>query len=273
MKPRKFVAFGIAATLATLAVFEACSSSSSNGGASSADQDATASGNDTGTGSSNLAMCGAPPYVTLSLSVEAASTGDASTRINGATLTSPLCPDASFTSDADGGIVGLVTQDVAFYGRFNAAGYAPTLSPQELFDASLPTVAIALPPSLLTVIVPNYDNTKPLVLVDARLDTGSNHDGGANCNDVSGVAYSVDGHPEAVITYYTSDSIPAPISGGTMTSEAGLASITGLDVGSSPISITGAKTGCTISFVKNGSTGEIPLENAYVSIAAAYLRN
>lgn len=256
-----------------IGVFAACSSSSStNGAASSTDQDsATSSDGNVTTGS--LPMCGAPPYVTLSLSVETASANDASTRIGGATLTSPLCPDASFTSDDDGGIVGLVTQDVAFYGRFNAAGYAPTLSPQELFDASLPTVAIALPPSLLTVIVPNYDKTQPLVLVDTRLDTGTNHDGGANCNDPSGVAISVDGHPEAVVTYYTSDAVPAAISGGTATGEAGLASITGLAAGGSPISITAVKTGCTLSFVKNGSTGEIPLENAYVSIAAAYLRD
>jgi hypothetical protein len=272
MKRLYFAVFGVFAIFGAVAFSEACSSSSSTDAASTSDAASGATG-ETGASTTELPTCGAPPYVTLSLSVETASAADAATRIGGAILTSPLCPDASFTSDDDGGIVGLVTQNTAFYGRFNAAGYAPTLSPEEFFDASLPTVAIALPPSLLTVIVPNYDKTKPLVLVDARLDTGTNHDGGANCDDPSDIAFSVDGHPEAVVTYYTSGSIPSAIPGATGTSEAGLASITGIDVSISPISITGTKTGCTVSFVKNGSTGEIPLENAYVSIAAAYLRD
>ncbi|MEO7112147.1 MAG: hypothetical protein ABI183_17010 [Polyangiaceae bacterium] len=271
MKPLYFVPFSSLVFVAVVGAFEACSSSSSSNGAALADQDA-ASVNDTGTSTSGPVQCGAPPFVNLGIVVEAAGTSDAGTRIGGATLTSPLCPDASFTSDDDGGIVGLVSQNVAFYGRFNAPGYAPTLSPQEQFATDSPPVTIALPPSLFTVIVPNYDKTKPLILVDVRLDTGTNHDGGANCNDPSGVSFSVDGHPEAQITYYMGGAIPSPISGGMATSS-GLASIGGLDVSSSPVTITGTKTGCTISFQKNGSTGKIPMEDAYVSIAAAYLRD
>jgi hypothetical protein len=270
MKPRYFVPFGSLFLFVAIATFEACSSSSSNGGAVATDADA--SGGDTGSAPTGPVQCGAPPFVNLGIVVQAAGTADAGVRIGGAVLTSPLCPDASFTSDDDGGIVGLVSQNVPFYGRFNAPGYAPTLSPQEEFATDSPPVTIALPPSLLTVIVPNYDKTKPLILIDARLDTGTNHDGGANCNDVSGVSFSVDGHPEAQITYYTGGAVPSAISGGTATDN-GLASIGGLDVSSSPVTITAAKTGCTISFQKNGSTGKIPLEDAYISIAGAYLRN
>ncbi len=272
MKPLYFVPICTLA-LTTVGAFEACSSSSSNGGTAAGDQDADSSSDTGTTGPSGPIQCGPPPYITLGLVVEQVSNADGGPpRIGGAVLTSPLCPDASFTSDDDGGITGLVTENVPFYGRFNAPGFAPTLSPQEQFDADAPGVAIALPPSLLTALVPNYDQTKTLVFIDARKDSGTNHDGGANCDDVSGISFSVDGHPEAQITYYTADAVPAPIASGTAT-VGGAASITGIDVSASPITITGTKSGCTVSFVKGDSTGKIPLENSYVSIAAAYLRN
>ena len=273
MKPLYFLPFSALALVAAVAAFEACSSSSDGGAPATTDQDGSTS-SDTGSGPSGPVQCGPPPYVTLGLVVEAASNADGGPpRIGGAVLTSPLCPDASFTSDADGGITGLVTQNVPFYGRFNAPGYAPTLSPQEQFTMDMPAIAIALPPSLLTAIVPNYDKTKTIILIDARKDTGTNHDGGASCNDVSGVSFSVDGHPEGQITYYTADSIPAPIANGTATSEGGIVTITGIDVSASPVGITGTKSGCTVSFLEGAATGKIPLEDAYVSIAAAYLRN
>ena len=277
MKPCYFLPFSPLALVAAVAAFEACSSSSSNGGApATTDQDADTS-SDTGSGPSGPVQCGPPPYITLGLVIQAASTTKNPPRVGGATLTSPLCPDASFTSDDDGGIIGLVTKDVPFYGRFNAPGYAPTLSPQEQFTVDTPGLAIALPPSLLTIIVPNYDTTKPLIFIDVRLDTGTTHpDGGPNCNDVSGVSFSVDGHPEAQITYYSADAVPQPVSGAMATS-GGAASITGIDVASSPVTITGTKPGCTVAFsggaVAAAATGKIPLEDAYVSIAAAYLRN
>jgi hypothetical protein len=273
MKPLYFVPICTLA-LMTIGAFEACSSSSaSNGADASTDQDAS-SASDTSTGPSGPVQCGAPPYITVGLVIEQASNADGGPpRIGGAVLTSPLCPDASFTSDDDGGIVGFVSENVPFYGRLNAPGYAPTLSPQEQFTMDTPGLAIALPPSLLTAIVPNYDKTKPLILIDARKDTGTNNDGGANCDDVSGVSFTVDGHPEGQVTYYTADAVPAPITNGTATSESGIVSITGIDVSASPVSITGTKTGCTVSFLKYAATGKIPLESAYVSIAGAYLRN
>jgi hypothetical protein len=275
MKPRYFLPIGSLALVSAVASFEACSSSSaSNGGAAATDQDGQASSDTGPTGPSGPVQCGAPPYITLGLVVEQVSNADGGPpRIPGATLTSPLCPDASFTSDADGGIVGLVTQNVPFYGRFNAPGFAPTLSPQEQFTTDTPGLAIALPPGLLTAIVPSYDRTKTLILIDARQDTGTNHDGGASCNDVSGVSFTVDGHPEGQVTYYTTDAVPAPIANGTATSGSGIVTVTGIDVSASPVSITGTKVGCTVSFLKDAATGKIPLENAYISIAGAYLRN
>jgi hypothetical protein len=274
MKPHYFVPFSSLALFAAVAAFEACSSSSSsNGGTTATDQDADTLGDTSTTGPSGPVQCGPPPYITLGLVVEQVSSADAGApRIGGAVLTSPLCPDASFTSDDDGGITGLVTENVPFYGRFNAPGFAPTLSPQEEFAANTPDVAIALPPSLLPALVPNYDQTKTLIFIDARKDTGTNNDGGANCDDVSGISFSVDGHPEGQVTYYTADAIPAAIPNGTAT-VGGAASITGIDVSASPVTITGTKSGCTISFLKGAATGKIPLENSYVSIAAAYLRN
>lgn len=252
----------------------ACSSSSSDGAATT-DIDGgstTSDGGGPGTGSS-LAHCGEPPYITLGLTVEAVSTTDPKPRVEGAVLTSPNCPDASFTSDADGGIVGLVSKSTPFYGRFNAAGYAPTLSPEESFPSDTSDVFIDLPPSLINIIVPNYDASKPTVFVDVLLDGGHAHDGGANCNDASGVVLGVTGHPEAIVTYYAPGAVPTAVSGGTETTSAGIASVTGLDSSAGPITLTATKTGCTVATIKDQATGRLPLENGYISIAPLYLHD
>ena len=251
----------------------ACSSSS-NGTTAGGDDGGT--GGDDGSGGdsgSSLATCGPPPYINLGVIVQAASTDKNPARVPGAVLTSPLCPDASFTADDNGAIQGLVTENVPFYGRFNANAFAATLSPEQEFDADVPELAISLPPSLLTAIVPGYDASKPTIFVEVLQDGGHDHDGGASCNDPSGIALSVQGHPEAVVTYYSADSIPAPVNGATATTAGGKASIVGVDASASPVTLVGTKTGCTVSFVKDTSTGRIPLENGYISIAGAYLRD
>ncbi|MEO8876874.1 MAG: hypothetical protein ABI461_14870 [Polyangiaceae bacterium] len=275
MKPFIFVPFcSLALVLAVVAV-EACSSSSSDGGGAQTGLDASTGGGNTDGGGpgSSLVMCGPPPYITLGLVVEQASTTPNPPRIGGAVLTSALCPDASFTSDDDGGIVGLVTKGVPFYGQFNASGYAPTLSPEENFAGDTSDVAIALPPSLLSAIIPNYDKTKTVIFLAVRKDTGTSHDGGADCTDVSGVSVAVTGHPEAVVTYYTNDAIPAAMPAATSTSTGGSVSVTGIDVSASPVTVTATKPGCTVTLLNGSATGRLPLENGYVSIAAAYLRN
>jgi len=273
MKPRYFLPVASLALVSAVAVFEACSSSSSAGTAAGPTQDGGGSANDSASGQSALTTCGPPPYITLGIVVEQASTATNPPRIAGATLTSALCPDASFVSDDDGGITGLVTKGTPFFGELNATGYAPTLSPEENFAADTSGLAIALPPSLLSVIVPNYDPNKPLIFVAVQQDNGTKHDSGADCSDVSGTSLSVEGHPEAVVTYYTADSIPAAIPNGTATSTGGSISVTGLEASVGPVTLTAKKTGCTVSFLDGSATGRIPLENGYVSIAAAYMRN
>ncbi|HEX7666023.1 MAG TPA: hypothetical protein VF407_15960, partial [Polyangiaceae bacterium] len=251
---------------------------SSDGGSPATNEDGgggstgTDDGGGPGTGST-LAHCGDPPYITLSIAVEAVSSTDPKPRVEGAVLTSPNCPDASFTSDADGGIVGLVSQNVPFYGRFNASGYAPTLSPEEKFPTDTSDVFVDLPPSLINIIVPNYDANKPTVFVDVLLDGGHAKDGGANCNDPSGVTFGVVDHPEAIVTYYAPGTVPTAVSGGTSTTSAGIASITGLDSSVGPITLTATKTGCTVATVKDTATGRLPLENGYISIAPVYLHD
>ena len=251
----------------------ACSSSSSNG-ATNGNDDAGAGDDGGGSdGATSPATCGPPPYINLGVIVQAASNDKNPARVPGAVLTSPLCPDASFVADDQGTIQGLVTQNVPFYGRFNANAFAATLSPEQEFDADVPDLAISLPPSLLTAIVPGYDAAKPTIFVEVIQDGGHDHDGGSNCNDPAGITLSVQDHPEAQITYYSADTIPAPVNGATATTAGGKASIVGLAASASPVTLVGTKTGCTVSFVKDTSTGRIPLENGYISIAGAYLRD
>ena len=163
------------------------------------------SGDDAGEAAAELRTCGAPPFVTLGIVVKAASASGMGTPIEGAKLTiAPLCAHQSQLSAADGTITGRVSKGIPFYARFEAKGYAPTLSSEQKFDADKSPIVVPLPPSIFEVLIPSFTTKTTAVLIALMKGGGS-----GPCDALDGVSFAVDGHPEAQVTYYTSDAIPA----------------------------------------------------------------
>jgi hypothetical protein len=214
--------------------------------------------------SGGIPACGAPPYVTLDVTVLGGHADGTASPLAGAVFTSPLCPGASATSDASGHLVARVTAGAPFYARFVAPGYAMTLSPEETYTADAPAVSFTLLPSLVTTVIPGYSSTEPVVFLAVANDTAT----GA-CAALDGVTFEVEDHPEAVVTYYSTDPVPQPTTG-TATTARGLASIQGLPA-QAPVTITATKPGCTLLLARPPDTGRAPLEAGYITEMPAYL--
>jgi hypothetical protein len=210
--------------------------------------------------------CGAPPWVSLRIGVLAASLDNPDgSPLPGATFTSPLCPGYGQVTDDAGMISAQVSKNVPFYARLEATNYIKMLSPEESFAGDSTSLTITMLPKLYGVILPDAGPNGTAIAI-AMHRQGAD---AAACNDYDGVSFAVDGHPEASVTYYSNDTIPAPTDGGVTTAR-GFAVITGL-APNQMVTVTATKPGCTVAFNRESSTGRIPLESGYVSLVLAYL--
>jgi len=270
-----------AAPAAVACVVVACSSSSTSAGASGPDaaadatgagDDAAADGGATGDAADELVVsssCGSPPYVTLGIvAVGLTVDNPDGAPLPGAKFTSPLCPSVVHYADDAGVIEGLVSANTPFYGRLASQGYISELVPEELVDADSTGHRIPMIPSFIEgVMFPGFDaGGSAAILVSMTTTTG---DGGA-CSAVDGVTITVPGHPEATVTYFSTDTIPAPVPDGGATTTRGLAAVEGLAPGQL-VTLAATKAGCQVLFQYDTQTGRTPLETGYVSLMPAYL--
>jgi hypothetical protein len=213
--------------------------------------------------------CGDAPYVTLGIYVVALSLGNLDgSPLPGAEFTSPLCPSLVKYSDEGGNIVGEVAKDTPFYGRLQAADYVSELAPEEIFDADSTGHKIDMIPTLIaSVLLPTFDASSEAAIVIAVQKAVD--DAGA-CSTYDGITFTVPGHPEAVVTYFSSATIPAPIPDGSATSTEGIAAITGLASGQL-VTLAGTKPGCNVFLKYQTQTGRVPLETGFVSLMPAYV--
>jgi hypothetical protein len=232
------------------------------GDTGSGPEDATAAD---GTATPADGACGTAPWVNVELNVLGITLGDAEP-LTGVALTSPLCPGVVHYSDEAGRIVGQVSQDVPFYASLALKAYMPELTPEEVFDAGESVTFDMLPELFNAILHPPLTSTSSAILVLA-IATGD--DAGA-CSQVDGVAFAVEGHPEAQVTYYTSDSFPSAIDGGTATSSRGLATISGL-APAQYVTVTGSKAGCHVALDRGSLTGRARVEAGFLSLMPAYV--
>jgi hypothetical protein len=212
--------------------------------------------------------CGSPPYVTLGIVVVGLSLTDPNgTPLAGVELTSPLCPGIVETSDEAGTIEGQIQQNAAFYARLQADNYMPELTPEEIFDASSTGTHVLMLPTLVQgLLLPDFEagvSTAIFVAAQGTTDAGP-------CASFDGITFTVPGHPEAQITYYSNDSIPAPVPDAGATTARGLAIITGLAAGQL-VTLAAAKAGCHVALQYSAFTGRAPLEPGFVTLAPAYV--
>jgi hypothetical protein len=204
--------------------------------------------------------------VNVELNVLGISLGDAEP-LSGVALTSPLCPGVVHYSDNAGRIVGQVSQNVPFYASLALKAYMPELTPEEVFDADQSGITFDMLPELFNAILhPPLAPTSTAVLV---LAIATGNDAGA-CSQVDGVAFAVEGHPEAQVTYYSADAFPSAIDGGTGTSSRGLATISGL-APAQFVTVTGTKAGCHVALAYGSLTGRARVEAGFLSLMPAYV--
>jgi hypothetical protein len=211
--------------------------------------------------------CGSPPWVTLGLVVTRFDlASDAGTPLPGAVFAPSICPGFAGTSDDAGLIVGRVSKGVPFTASLTATGYVSELTPEQAFDADSTNNTLEMLPSLFQALVTGFtaQSTAIVLQVDQPLaDAGP-------CSTKDGVSFSVTGHPEATVTYYSSGTLPSPAMGATATTTGGLAVITGLASGL-VVSPVGTKTGCTVSLAHGNQTGRVAVENGFASVTTAAL--
>jgi hypothetical protein len=213
--------------------------------------------------------CGSPPWVDLGLLVTRFELGsDAGTPLPGAVFAPSICPGFVGTSDDAGLISGQISKDVPFTASLTATGFISELTPEQAFDAAS-TSSLEMLPTLFAALVPGDGGLTPqstviILSVDQPLaDAGP-------CSTTDGVSFSVPGHPEATVTYFSSGPIPSPAPGATATTAAGLALITGLPSGRF-VSPVGTKSGCTVSLAHGNQTGRVFVQNGFASLASAAL--
>lgn len=213
-------------------------------------------------------VCGQGPWVTLGIVVVALdlSNPDGSV-LPGAQFTSPLCPGLVKVSDDAGVIEGLISKDTPFYGRLTATNYISELAPEEVFDADSTGNRIEMLPQILGGLVPGYAADASAIVVAAEK---TQDDAGA-CSSLDGITLSVVGHPEAMVTYFSTASIPFPVPDASATTTRGFAAITGLTGTGQFVTLAGTKPGCNVVFARGPVTGRVPLENGFVSLMPAYV--
>jgi hypothetical protein len=262
-----FVAAGASAGVAF-----ACGSSSSPG-TTAPTPDASTGGDDAGSSADApsdvvvASTCGPAPWITLGVSLSGITLADLDgSPAPGIEFTSALCPSYASYSDDAGSIEGQISANTPFYGRLQGMGFLSELTPEEIFDASSSGNSLDMYTALLGDLLPGYSAQTAIVLLSVDVLT---QDAGA-CSSPDGVTITVSGHPEAVVTYYTTDALPTPLDGGTATTTHGLASIAGL-AGGQIVTLAATKPGCTVFFARPPLTGRTPLETGYASLMPIYL--
>jgi len=267
----KRLALLLVAAAASAGVAFACSSSSPSSGATPL-ADASTGGDDTGAADAGADVtvattCGPSPWITLGVSLTGITLDDLDgAPAPGIEFTSSLCPGYVEYSDDAGMVEGQISANTPFYARLQGAGFLSELTPEEAFDASSSTNKLDLFTSLLGDLLPGFSAQSATVLlsVDVLVE-----DAGA-CSSSDGITITVPGHPEAQVTYYSTESLPTPIDGGTATTTRGLASIAGL-AANQLVTLAATKPGCTVVFARPPLTGRTPLENGFASLMPAYL--
>ena len=171
--------------------------------------------------------CGAPPHGTMSIEVVDLTTDTAQVQdcdpIPGASVEVDLCPGLVATTYVQGLATLGVTYDSPFYLRVTHPEYVPTLTQELRIDG--PDGGVAglgwlwmVPPAIKPDTLSPWQDGEPAIAVVIRPKQGF------TCTQ-EGVTVSVEGHPEATVTYID-NSQPAP--GATATSDDGYALITGL---------------------------------------------
>jgi hypothetical protein len=247
-----------------------CGDDASGTGGDGAGAGATTGTGATGTGSStstggNGSSCGPEPTVLFSGTLTSYLS---KLPIEDAQVTSDSCPGQVYITNVDGYVEARVARDLPFYPKIVAQSYVTIRLGEQVLLADYDASA-EIYPEALTSLIPTWSPDAPTILAVVTARSGAS----AECEDLTGYTFSVPGHPEAQVLYYTGSGIPMDDPTATSTGELGLATISGL-AATAPgefVELTVEKAGCEPSFVSYPQTGRFVLENGVGTAALAYV--
>jgi len=213
---------------------------------------------------SPVITCGPGPYVEFDLTPYPQIIAELSKRIvtDKLKVSFSACPEVVAETDTEGYANYRLTIGKPNSIKFEGAGFLPTrwyeMTPE----------SYTREPTLLVVTdeakIPGHAADKGVILVDI---------GGASkgtCSSSDGVTLSVDGVPDAVVTYYSASRPYAPIVDATATSGSGIASIAGIAPGTK-VTVKGTKTGCDVALL--AAPGSVTVEAGVVARAQMLVRD
>jgi hypothetical protein len=206
--------------------------------------------------------CGPGPYVKLTGTVLEASLSGAATPKEGVTITLSMCPDRSFTTDAQGVAVVNVTKSTPTLLRLEHPDDIPAYLGEWMTDVDFVGSAQIVPKVFESVVAPTLGPDTTLLALGVMIPGGATDAGTDPCTQPDGVTFAIPGHPEAQIAYFTTDAVPKPDTTMTATTSNGLATVTNLADGVT-VTPTATKPGCTLTAAVNGFTGRAVAEKGY----------
>jgi hypothetical protein len=212
--------------------------------------------------------CGPGPYVKVTGNVNEVTTDGTPHPKEGVEATFFQCPDKKFTSDALGQVHFNLTKGALGAIRLENPDDIPEYLGEWGTSADFVGTVEIVPKIFQSVIAPDFTPDKAGIGFGIAYPEGT-FDGGVPpggptdpCKRSEGVAFAIPGHPEAKVTYFTTDAIPQPDPNATATSTNGLAVVTNLPDGL-VLTPTATKAGCTITGTHHGFTGRLTLVKGY----------
>jgi hypothetical protein len=233
----------------------------------------TAAGTDTAVADTNkpetsdMPACGDPPYTIEAGNVMLLANDGTMSPKGGVTITPTLCPTVSQTTAADGKYFFRISTGKPVSLRYEGSDITKQLRGEYAFTTDSTAGLPAVFPKTFTTILPDWGAGKAAIFATGRVSGGT----GA-CATLDGVAVSVDGHPEAKITYYGESTPPTPAAGATATTKSGMIAITGIAAPAS-VKVLASKMGCTATFARAPRTGMGPLEVDVVTMMSFSISN
>jgi len=215
-------------------------------------------------------QCGPGPYVKgVGTIYEFSATPPNKTKEGAVVTFTELCPEKSFTSGADGTLTVDFTKGKPTRFKVEDPSDVPTFFGEFQADADFVGTALIVPKLFQGVIAPDWkQDSQALVAFGVTFPQGvfdgGVPDGGPTdpCERGEGVTFSVDGHPEAKVTYFTADAVPKPDPNGTATSTNPVAITLDLADGTA-FTASATKAGCKLTAKQGVFTGNFKAEKGY----------
>lgn len=211
--------------------------------------------------------CGPGPYVEYDVQPYGVLIADLAKKqpLTNIRVSLSACPEVKGVTDEEGYAILKLTIGQPGSIRLEADGWIGTrtfdVTPQKWSETPfLSLIAPEAKPQL-----PGYAEGKGIILVDVSSAAGS-----LTCTSPDAVKVTVEGHPEAVITYHQASTPYGPMTGATETTPSGIASISGIAPGTK-VTIKGEKAGCDV--VINAAPGTVTVDPGIVSRASLIVRD